>query len=48
MTIGLGQWGEGHGAEGLKLLGEPMLVGGEKGQVWWKLLVACVVYFGDT
>jgi hypothetical protein len=29
-------------------LGEPMLVGVEKEQVWWKLLVACVVYFGDT
>ncbi len=25
-----------------------MPVGGEKEQVWWKLLVACVVYFGNT
>lgn len=30
------------------LLGEPMSIGCEKGQVWWKLLVVCVVYFGDT
>ncbi len=39
-------WGQ--GCIDATLLGEPMHVGGEKGQVWWKLLVACVVYFGDT